>query len=280
MLSKAAEINRARVLLEGYYKSTTDQPKSESNATSDRVKQLYQFAGYTSANIRSQIIRFTVAVISSVLLLIVFGKAYLLLIVPLAISFEYLLLEARSTSRSQAFERDYTALLLSLASGVRTGLDPLVALMECRDMFEAGSEIHKELTQIKELIDSGRSEEEVICSIGSTIRHPDLQLFRSALLLARKEGASLGVSLERLARVTRQRQSFRRKIRGAVALQKLSAIGISLCAVVIAAIQFLTNPKGVMTAWRHPVGSYLLWLGILMIIIGLFWMLRMTRPKY
>ncbi len=178
-----------------------------------------------------------------------------------------------------SFERDYPALLLSLASGVRTGLDPFSALCKTQELFSEGSEMKQQLIGLSLAVERGASEEEAVRGFAADIAHPDLKLFRTAFILARKEGASLAESLQRLARVTRQRQSFRRKVKAAVAMQKLSAIGIGLCTLVIATIQAGTNPAALQTALHDPTGSRVLTAGLLLVLTGLFWMFSLTRSK-
>ena len=119
----------------------------------------------------------------------------------------------------------------------------------------------------------------MVSRFAETINHPDLNLFRTAFILARREGTSLADCLRRLARVTRQRQSFRRKVKAALAMQKLSAIGIALCTVVIGLIQFLSNPEAINSAMEHPLGSKLLLAGIVSIVSGFAGVMSMARSK-
>jgi Flp pilus assembly protein TadB len=186
---------------------------------------------------------------------------------------------SRNFRRVNNFEKDYTALLVSLASAIRSGLDPLAALCQSQNLFQPQSEVSIAVGKFKTQLEKGVSEEEAIMGFASDIAHPDISLFRSSFILARKEGSSLGECLHRLARVTRQRQSFRRKIRAAVAMQKLSAIGISGCAIIIGIIQFVSNPKAVSLALAHPIGSKILMAGVGLIITGLVWMLNISRTR-
>ena len=181
--------------------------------------------------------------------------------------------------KAAAFERDYPVLLVALASAVRTGLDPLAAVIESARLFPPDSPLRAELDQLRRGIERGATEEGAIARFGEASGHPDVKLFRSAFLLARREGASLGECLHRLAKVTRQRQSFRRKIRSAVAMQKLSAFGIVGCAFVIGVFQWVTNPSAVSLAAAHPVGSLALGGGVGLMVIGLGWMLHLVRGR-
>ena len=178
-----------------------------------------------------------------------------------------------------SFERDYPALLLSLASAVRAGLDPFAALCKCEELFPAQSVMKRELRDLKKIVEQGEGEDAAITKFARHVAHPDLKLFRSAFIIARKEGASLAESLQRLARVTRLRQSFRRKIRAAVAMQKMSALGITLCTIAIALIQGLTNPEAFLTAWENALGRHALLGGVSLVCVGLLWMITLTRSR-
>ena len=123
------------------------------------------------------------------------------------------------------------------------------------------------------------SEDEVIRHFAESGRHPDIALFRTAFVLARKEGSAIGACLERLASVTRQRQSFCRKIRGAVAMQRLSAIGIVACFVAIACFQGITNRERLGLAIHSPLGAKMLLLSVGLILFGVGWMFQISKQR-
>ena len=126
-----------------------------------------------------------------------------------------------AASRTREFEQDYPTFLLSLASSIRTGLDPVSALKTVSEMLPDKSALRIELTKLSQRLDSGESEEDAILSFGESVGHPDVSLLTTSLILARRQGSSLGACLGRLNKVTRQRQSFRRKAKAAVAMQRI-----------------------------------------------------------
>jgi tight adherence protein B len=217
--------------------------------------------------------------LSASLLAVVLGSIVPLIAPFLLYATQIHLIERRCEKRQMGFDRDYTALLMSLASGIKTGLDPLIALTQSAQLFQKTSIMCAELESINTALQEGLSEESAIARFGSRVRHPDVKLFRMAFALARKEGASLSYCLQRLARVTRQRQSFRRKTRGAVAMQKLSAFGIAGCTLLIGAIQGITNRGAFIEAFMHPYGRVLLILGLLLVGIGIIWMVKMAKIR-
>ncbi|RMG40649.1 MAG: hypothetical protein D6719_10315 [Candidatus Dadabacteria bacterium] len=275
------ERNRARSLLAGYSSEANERPSAEleNGISAGEFEQTLVYAGLDARQKRSFKMRLAVVLAIGIVLSLLTKSPIPLIVAGVWLFFEMQRIRRKAASRAEKFERDYTAFLLSLASGVKTGSDPLTVLVKSYRLFPKESVISAELKRLEELVDSGLSEEEVVRQFAASISHPDISLFRSAFILSRKEGSSLSVCLHRLARVTRQRQSFRRKIRSAVAMQKLSAIGIALCTLIITAIQGLTNPDAILTALKHPVGVKALTFGVLLIITGLVWMLKLANRR-
>lgn len=177
------------------------------------------------------------------------------------------------------FEKDFATFLVTLAASLRCGNEPLSALLNSREMFPESSAVHRSVSIAKEAVDLGKNEAQIIAEFADNIQHPELALFRSAFLLARAEGGSLSISLERLAKVIRIRQSIRRKIMAALAMQKLSAYGI--CSVVIGLLlfQISTSKDQLYQTWNHSLGAQMLILGGVLILTGFIWMLLLTRSR-
>lgn len=277
IFSQRVHLKRLVELLPGY------GLKSESNIVLEIENPgfltVFDAAGISQVNSRRIICLITISVLLFTLASIFIDSALPLLFLTLGLLIVYAVLSKKRATRLASFERDYPALLISLASSVRTGLDPLTALLNSKELFSKTSEMHRELNDLNKKVVEGLSEEMVLRGFGAGVPHPDLPLFRCAFILSRRQGASISECLKRLARVTRQRQSFRRKIKSAVAMQKLSAIGIGFCAIVIAGIQFFSNPDAVESALAHPMGSMVLSCGGSLIVFGMIWMFQITRPK-
>lgn len=218
------------------------------------------------------------------LVVIVFGVAFLgggsrvggvaLLLGALAVAITILI---RARKNRNALDRDLPALLTSVASSVRAGIDPLSALIGARDYFPKESVLVREIEKLRRGIAEGRDEEELIEEFLALYGNQDGELFKRCLILSRRHGGSLGEPLHRITRVVRQRQSFRRKTRAALAMHRMSAIGIALCAVAMTALQCAMSPDSLDLAIHHPLGSKLLIGGVITIISGLSWMLTMGR---
>lgn len=183
----------------------------------------------------------------------------------------------RALVNRRAVDRDLPALLTSVASSVRAGIDPLSALLSSRDYFPRETPLMQEVERIREGLSNGVDEEEILESFLMTYESQEGELFKRCLILSRRHGSSLAEPLHRITRVVRQRQSFRRKIRAALAMHRMSAIGIALCAVAMGGLQLGMNPQAFDVAMEHPTGGKLLVGGVCLIITGVMWMMLMGR---
>lgn len=179
--------------------------------------------------------------------------------------------------RELSVDRDLPALLTSIASSVRAGIDPLVALSEAREFIPADSPLAEELELYHRGLTEGGEEDEVVDRLFRSISTAEIELFKGCLRLSRKHGSSLAEPLHRVTRVVRQRQSFRRKTRAALAMHRISAIGISMCAALIGLMQVVMNPLGIQAALSHSIGAKLLVCGGTLIVMGVIWMMALGR---
>ena len=185
----------------------------------------------------------------------------------------------RLKKRASELERDLPALLTTIASSVRAGADPLSGMIQAQRFFPAESLVARELHEFSQRLKAGESEETAMRLFMADLGSADLELFKRCMWLSRQHGASLAEPLHRVVKVVRQRQSFRRKTRGALAMHRMSAVGIAACAAIIAAIQFCMNGAGVQLAWEHPVGWKLLSAGGGLMATGIVWMMSLGREE-
>lgn len=181
--------------------------------------------------------------------------------------------------RRDAIERDFPALLTSVASSVRAGIDPLRALCDAEAYFAPGSPLVEELQVFRGRLAAGEDEVAAIELLMASEDNPDIELFKRCLVLSREHGSSLAEPIHRVTRVVRQRQSFRRKTRAALAMHRMSALGIAMCAILIGGMQFVMNLSGIRVALESTAGIALLSIGGLLIVAGVWWMLLMGREE-
>ncbi len=234
------------------------------------------YAGISRRGRSHLLLRICLWISLTLLLATITNRLSLLILAPLLIFFEVSWIKGNISKRRKGFELDYSALLLSLASSIKTGADPIFAMSQAVNLFPTDSFMWKEVSLFRNNIERGVGEDKSLNLFAITINYPDLELFRVAMILARREGSSLGECLQRLAKVTRQRQSFSRKVKSAIAMQKMAATGIAACAIVIGIIQYLSSPEAISHAWNHPLGNKILVAGISLLAFGLIWMRKIS----
>ena len=270
------EIKRLKLLSTGIFGVNKQNLKETTNVIDDA----FYYAGINQEKKHRLIIRYYILATLIFSVTILCFKWYVsVLSVFLYIFLEYTLLNKKILKRSQSFEEDYPAFLISLASCIKSGKDPLQALLLVKDLFVDTSILKEKLLDVLLNIQEGMSEEAAISEFAKDIKHPDIDLFRVAFVLSRREGSGLYKPLRRLTKVTRQRQGFRRKAKSAVAMQKVSAFGILGSGIFIGIIQILMNRENFFKALETSIGIRFMLFGVTLVVIGIVWMLYMTREK-
>ncbi|MGI6680282.1 MAG: type II secretion system F family protein [Bdellovibrionota bacterium] len=271
-----SDIKRLKLLSTGFFGINRKSSRDTKNSLDD----IFYYAGINEKEKQKLILRCIILSVCIFFISIFFFKFYISLFLVIAyLIIEYFLLNKKVILRAKNFEEDYPAFLISLASCVKSGKDPLQALLIVKDLFLETSILKEKLLDVLLDIQEGMSEEEAINNFAKDIKHPDIDLFKVAFILSRKEGSGLYKPLRRLTKVTRQRQSFRRKTQSAIAMQKVSAFGILGSGVFIAFIQMIMNREHFFNAISTPLGIRLMALGTVLVFIGIAWMLYLARGK-
>jgi tight adherence protein B len=188
-------------------------------------------------------------------------------------------IDYRMEARFKKFDKDYPQFILSLVGMLKTGLNPIQGLEAAASNLEERSLVRVEVELMLERLRLGVSEERSIGSFGEDINHPEIELFVQALLLSRRVGGNLSETLDRLARQVRKRQYFRQSAVGAVGLQRGS---IWFILAILSALQgylYVAWPESVIITWTDPVARRYAQMGLAAIIIGVFWVRRVTKIK-
>jgi tight adherence protein B len=139
--------------------------------------------------------------------------------------------------------------------------------------------VKQEVELMLERLRLGVAEERSIGSFGEDINHPEIELFVQALLLGRSVGGSLSDTLDRLAKQVRKRQYFRKSAAAAVGLQRGSIWFILAVLGGLELYLYLQWPETVILTWTNPMGRQVGQAGLIGIIIGLWWVRKVTEIK-
>lgn len=229
-----------------------------------------------------QKVAYSLAIYFNLLILIIalpFFQKSILITCTLFILLLIIKIKHIASKRVIEFEDEYPSFLISLSSAVRAGNDLYTSIVQAQNFLKKGSALNTEISKMIKKVNSGSDFSEAVKSFGYSVNLKDISLFRSALILSSKEGSSISRSLHRLAVITRQRQSFRRKIRGALVMQKISAFGMIFTVLFVGVFQMLSNPDGYQKVLEHPLGLKSLSLSAVLILIGTFWITKIcSKP--
>lgn len=120
----------------------------------------------------------------------------------------FYLLERRVNKRVAEFAADYPSMLHATGASLKVGLTPYQALERAVALLPEHSSLRREIEKLLLAINSGVRREQALAEFASDIRLPDIELFRSALLIVLENGGRLAPTLLRLATVSNSRLSL------------------------------------------------------------------------
>ena len=167
---KQGEVDRAQTLLGAHIgKPLTSNGLSDSATAYVHgfrwFEECCELAGLPATARRWVWIRILLVFSVSIALALAY-RTYFISVLPIIwLGLEYIFLQHRIFLRAESFERDYPPFLVALASSIRTGLDPLDALIGAAVLFPANTVLAIEIGKTKRRIESGAQESEAISSL-------------------------------------------------------------------------------------------------------------------
>jgi tight adherence protein B len=108
----------------------------------------------------------------------------------------------------------------------------------------------------------------------------DVRILATTLIVHRHAGGNIAAVLDRLARVIRDRLSYRRQLRAATAGGRISAGVVSMITPALFLFFILVRPDYIASLLHSPLGQSLLVLTVFLEVVGLIWTARLLRPAY
>lgn len=193
--------------------------------------------------------------------------------------FMFWLLNSAMMRRFHRFDKDYPSFLLSLVGLLKTGMNPIQALQAAAEGLDATALVKQETDLMLERLKVGIPEDQSIGSFGEDIYHEEIELFVQALLLSRRVGGNLSDTLDRLAKQVRRRQYFRSSAHHAVGMQRGSIWIILAVLVGLVSYIYTVAPDLVTGAWKDEIGWQVWQVGLVLILIGIFWIRQVTKIR-
>jgi tight adherence protein B len=161
-----------------------------------------------------------------------------------------------------------------LSGAIRAGVSVEYALTSVASKSQGflGQELRACAQKIKLGLPTSRALQEV----ADRYELLDLKLLAAAVAVNRQTGGNLSKVMEQLARVSRERQAYRRQISGMTASARLAAIIVGAAAPGLV-IYYLIRGSGLSNFWEDPSGRFLIILAVCLEIVGVLWIVAITR---
>lgn len=176
------------------------------------------------------------------------------------------------------FEEQFPPALDLLARAVRAGESLDQALVMIGGSVD--DPVASEFRRIAKQLEMGLSLSAAMRSFAYRVPTMDVRIFASALAVHREAGGNLPKTLERLARVIRDRMSYQRQLRSVTGAGRISALIIASLGPLLFLYLFFVQPEYSQTLWANPTGRLVLMMAAASQVIGVVIIVRMLRSRY
>lgn len=181
----------------------------------------------------------------------------------------------QSQQRQQAMEREFPEALELLANGLRAGL----SLAQAFEVVghEAPQPIALEFQTLVRQQRLGLAAEQVLEKWLQRWPNRDLELFVVAASVSQRTGSNLAEGVSRLIGTVRERFRLRGKIDTTTSQARLSGWVVGLMPPVLLVGMSLLDPELMTGFFRHPLGWLMLGAGVVMELLGLFFIGKILK---
>ncbi|MGA3218798.1 MAG: type II secretion system F family protein [Acidimicrobiales bacterium] len=184
-------------------------------------------------------------------------------------------LQAAVDHRTRLFAAQLPDVLKLTASSLRAGFSLLQGLEAVtRQLHEpSAGELQRVLTEAR----LGRPVEEALESAADRIRNRDFSESVAAVRIQQEAGGNLASLFDTLAETMVQRLRLRREVRALTAEGRLSAYILGAMPLVLGIFIFVVDRSYILELFHSAVGQVMLVGGLVLQIVGFFWMYRVVK---
>jgi tight adherence protein B len=194
-----------------------------------------------------------------------------------AVGFGVLFLRNRVAANRRQFESELPDFLTLIASGLRSGLSFAQAVASAA---KSGSDtLARQMRRVTAEVSVGVDLADALERVADRMESEDLRWTVQALRVQQEVGGSLSRIMEIAAATIRERAQLRREVRTLSAEGRLSAIFLLLLPVAIFVFFVMVRPEYIAMFWTETIGWFLLGVLVVMLVIGTWWMRRITEIR-
>ena len=178
----------------------------------------------------------------------------------------YLVVLQKARKRLQAFEDQLPDILVTMAASLKAGHSFRQGMQSVVD--EGVDPAHREFKRVLTEARLGRPMDDALTEMAVRIGSKNFEFVMSAVTIQRQVGGSLAGLFDMVADTVRQRQQFRRKIKGLTAMGRMSAYVLVGLPFVVGAAIYLINREYLEPLFYTSTGHKLILLVFVMMGIG------------
>ena len=189
----------------------------------------------------------------------------------------FLYLSFMASRRQAKFDEQLPSTLQLLSGALQAGH----SLQQAVDtvVHEAGDPIAGEFQRVLTEARLGRPLEEALEAMAKRTRSLDFEWTVMAIRLQRQVGGNLAEVLSTVSQTIRDRYSLKRQIKALSAEGRLSSLILSILPVLLFAALLIFNPLFLRPLFTTRVGIMLIAGSVVLMIVGVFWLKKITQIK-
>ncbi len=184
------------------------------------------------------------------------------------------IVRSKQKKRLQQFNNYLPEMISTVVNALRAGFSFFQALRNV--MEESPSPVKEELAIVLQEMQYGATVEESLNRMKERMPSNDLDLMIQAILIQRQVGGNLAVVLEKIVHTIRERIKIQGQIKTLTAQGKMSGMVIALLPLGLAGMLFIVNPPYMLVLFTNPIGLMLLAVGAVSMMIGFFFIMKIT----
>lgn len=182
--------------------------------------------------------------------------------------FSYIAILVKRQKRFRLFEEQFDGGLGILARSLRAGHPFLTGIQMVYEEFP--DPIGFEFERVYQEQQLGIPLEDSLNGLGERIPLMSVRFFVIAVIIHRQTGGDLAEVLDNLGYVIRERFKFQRQVKALTAQGKMTAWGVAVMPIFAFVGYYFVNRKYIMLLIDTEIGNYMLMVGILLEIAGMF----------
>ena len=184
----------------------------------------------------------------------------------------------RVRKRQTAFADQLVDVLQLMSGSIRTGFGLMQAMDTVAQEIPAPAGV--EFQRVKVETQLGKDTSEALLAMADRVGSEDFMWVVEAIDIHRDVGGDLADILDSVMETIRDRIRIRRRIQTLSAEGRVSGIVLVLLPILLMFAMLMLSPDYIATLFNTGVGRLMLAFGVLLMVIGAFWMKRVTTLKF